>query len=645
MPTRIEIELTSSSPDGSWTWRAAGAREPRGVLDGSILPGGVAVGDQLRVETEHDVDGIRVLSVVPAKEKARRSDLLELLPTEESFDPVVQQRAPGGRTDDRPRRPRRERPDRGDSDRGNGRRPDRRADGRDRSERGDRDRRDRVDRDRGQRGERSERGDDDRRREPRRPHFTPPPELPQRPKPKRLRPGKQHRSDVLTSLPEEQRPIAELALQGLGAVRQRLREDNARLKAEGKPEMPEAAVMKMAEELIPRLRVADWLDRADAARRQLEHLDLRDLRSVVASADDPVVARDESTRALAAELKSALATKQEEELTLWLADVEAALDVGRVVRALRLSSVPPKAGVPFPGALAVRLGEATTAALQPTDGPDRWSAVLEAAAFSPVRTLVAPTAPAEQRNDELLATVRRLAPLLPQVAALYGIEAPAGAPAPKPLRPTSRRREPSRRPTPEGPRKERTERPPRPPRPPGEETPAVAEAAPVEEVASSAESVPVEAAAPTEEAAPVEEVAPVEASAPAEPAAPTEEAAPAEEAAPVEKVAPAEPAAPTEEAAPTEDAAPMEPAPNEEPEPAGEATPVEDAAPSVEAAQAVEEAAPIVESPPAVEEAEPVEESAHATEDAPAEEAAQAQTEEPARPAENRPTGDPPSSG
>ena len=214
--------------------------------------------------------------------------------------------------------------------------------------------------------------------------------------------------------------------------------------------MPEAGVMRMAEELIPRLRVADWLDRAEAAQRQLEHLDLRDLRSVVASADDPLVARDESTRTLAVELKAALVTKQEEELALWLADVEAALDVGRVVRALRLSSVPPKAGVPFPGALAARLAEATTAALQPVDGPDRWSAVLEAAAFSPVRSLVAPTAPAEQRNDELLATVRRLAPLLPQIAALYGVEVPAGAAVPKPLRPTARRREPTRRPAGDG---------------------------------------------------------------------------------------------------------------------------------------------------------------------------------------------------
>ena len=92
------------------------------------------------------------------------------------------------------------------------------------------------------------------------------------------------------------------------------------------------------------------------------------------------------------------------------------------MRALRLSSQPPKAGVPFPGALATRLAEATTASLQPTDGPDRWSAVLEAVAFSPVRTLVVPAAAPEARSDELLATVKRLGPLLPQIAALFGIE-------------------------------------------------------------------------------------------------------------------------------------------------------------------------------------------------------------------------------
>ncbi len=432
MPTRIDIELTSASGDGSWTWRAAGAREPKGVLDGSILPAGAAVGDQLRAESEQNVEGIRILSIVPPKQKGGRSDVLELLPSTD-FEPVTQQRVGRDRHEPSRSRPRRAR------------------DGEEREDRnGDRTRRDRGRRGEGRgprRDDESTGGDDRRqaRQRPHRPHFTPPPELPQRPKPKRLRPGKQHLGEVLSSLPEEQRAVAELALQGMAAVRQRLREENARSKAAGKPEMPEATVLKMAEDLLPQLRVADWRDRAEAAQRQLAHLDLRDLRSVVAASEDPLVVRDESTRALAAELKAQLAVKQEEELNLWLADVEAAVDVGRVVRALRLSAMPPKAGVPFPPVLGGKLGTATIAALTADDPPDRWIAVLEAAAFSPIRTSVTPTAAPAQPSPELVATVTRLGPLLPQVAVLFGIEVPDKAPTPKPLRQQPRKKEAARK--------------------------------------------------------------------------------------------------------------------------------------------------------------------------------------------------------
>ncbi len=404
MPRRIDIELTSAQPDGSWTWRAAGAREPKGVLDGGILPEGASVGDELKVEVDQMLDGIEVRSVVKEREK-HDPGLLELLPVEEQFEGVIETRA---------RRERRGRP-------GGGR------DGRrDRRRRGDRDRDGDGDRPRGE-------------RQPDRPRFEPPPEVPQRPKPKRLRPGKAHRNEVLAGIPEEQRPVAELALQGMPAVRARVQQENQRLAAAGQPVMPEASVLKLAEDLLPRLRVADWLDRAEAAERQMEHLDLRDLRSVVAAGDDPMVARDESTRELAARLKEQLARKQDEELRLWLQDVQATLEVGRVIRALRLSSQPPKAGFMFPPDLARRLGEAATAALQPDDSPERWSAVLEAAAFSPVRTLVTPAAPPRSVSDDLRKTALRLGPLLPQIAALLEVEIPPDAPRPKPLRPQTRK--------------------------------------------------------------------------------------------------------------------------------------------------------------------------------------------------------------
>ena len=101
---------------------------------------------------------------------------------------------------------------------------------------------------------------------------------------------------MLAEIPEEQRPIAELASQGMAAVRTRVKEENAKLEAEGKPTMPEASVVKMAEDLLPKLRVAEWLDRAEAAQRQMDHLDLRDLRSVIIAGDDSIVARDETAR-------------------------------------------------------------------------------------------------------------------------------------------------------------------------------------------------------------------------------------------------------------------------------------------------------------------------------------------------------------
>jgi len=206
---------------------------------------------------------------------------------------------------------------------------------------------------------------------------------------------------------------------------------------------------------------------------------------------------------VSAKLKEALVTKQEKELNLWFGDIDAAMGVGRVVRALKLSSQPPKAGVRFPAELAGKLAAAATANLTADAMPDRWVAVLEAVAFSPVRAHVVPTDKPAQVSDELLATVKRVGSLLPQIAALFGVDVDAKS-QPKPLRPTR----------PAAPVKKQV------PKPPAARTPApapapAAEAAPVE--AAPVEAAPVEAVAV--EAAPIEvevvEAAPVEA-APAE---------------------------------------------------------------------------------------------------------------------------------
>ena len=76
---RIEIELTSKQSDGTWTWRAAGAKLPKGSLDGSLLSDTSSVGDIIRVETEQFVDGISVISVLSNREKKSSPELLEVV--------------------------------------------------------------------------------------------------------------------------------------------------------------------------------------------------------------------------------------------------------------------------------------------------------------------------------------------------------------------------------------------------------------------------------------------------------------------------------------------------------------------------------------------------------------------------------------
>lgn len=93
MSRRIEIELTSKRPDGTWTWRASGAREPRGEVIDSVVPAGSSVNDIMRADVETDLDGSRVLSISPPKAKNVRTGLLEILPSTRTFEPVTQQLA------------------------------------------------------------------------------------------------------------------------------------------------------------------------------------------------------------------------------------------------------------------------------------------------------------------------------------------------------------------------------------------------------------------------------------------------------------------------------------------------------------------------------------------------------------------------
>ena len=452
MSRRIEVELTSTREDGTWTWRAAGAKLPKGELNGSLLFAGAKVGDVVRADADFMMDGIDIIAVLPPKGARKEPERIVIVGTPRRDDePLVTTKlAPKGRGDRGDRKPRRD----GDADRKDSRPP--------------RDRKPRVE---GEGSQDARRKSGTRTAHPNRP-TSPAPEP--KPKAKRLRAGRTHRNAALAALAPEQKPIAEQVLRGgIPAVRLAVEKQNETNKAEGKPEISPAPLLQLAEQLMPALRSAEWLDKAEAALADLAELDLRDLRSVIVAAD--AGARDDDSRAIAEQLKAGLTQRVESEQTAWLTEITELLAGGRAVRALRVSSRPPKAGSPLPAELAAKLTEATVASLTPETGQDRYATVLDALAFSPVRTQVTPLGIPAEPSPELLAAVKKVAARLPQIASLFGIAAAA-------------------------PSKSRSGAKPRPPKP--KLTDAVVPAT-VDAPEASAESAPTE----TTDEPPVEEVA------------------------------------------------------------------------------------------------------------------------------------------
>lgn len=438
MSRRIEIELTSGRDDGSFTWRAAGARQPKGVVAAAALPGNAHVGDRLRVEVEIGLDGTDIVGVIADRAPRAEPERIALSSRPVADDSLVtstlapkgRDRAQRGERGDRSprndRSPRGERPGRGPR---TGKPPEGRAarTGGERPERGS-----------SRRGSADEASSTTRSRRPQgsdRSHTAAPPT---RPKAPRLRPARTHRTAALEALSPEQRPVAEQVLRGgIPAIRQSLARQNEQAKAQGLPEVAPDSLVQLAESLLPALRAAEWHDRAEAAIADIDQVDLRDLRSVVVASDDN--ARDEITRALAADLRAKLTERVDRAQLEWLKELDEALTDKRIVRALKLSSRPPKAGFPLPPELVERLTAATMASLTLESGSTRWVAVIDALAFSPIRHHVVPTAIPEQPSEELITLLKRVADRLPELAGRFGIE-PGAAPSGARSRPANRRR-------------------------------------------------------------------------------------------------------------------------------------------------------------------------------------------------------------
>ncbi|CAI8388552.1 MAG: Uncharacterised protein [Acidimicrobiales bacterium AG-410-I20] len=372
---RMEIELTSKQSDGSWTWRAAGAKLPKGSLDGNLLTESSSVGDIIRVETEQFVDGISVVSVLSTREKKSSPELLEVVGSGKD-EPLVT-------TSLNKKKQRRGKP-------------------------------------RSQKGPRNSGGPKNRERstqkKPRR-NRTPSPISTG----KRLKQKHVHRDAAIAALPEEVHFLAEqLSQKGISGLRSLIEEQNKIAASSNEPPIPAELLLKIAERIQPQLRTADWRDRAEAALKGIQSVDLRDLRSVVVASD--AAAKDPDTRDLAEKLKKELTGRIENEHTKWVSEIEAALKEDRVVRALRMSSYPPKAGAPLPEEILLALIEGANANLTDETYQDRWITVLDALSLSPVRERVTPQSLPESPGKELLDAVTELSMKIPSIAALFGIK-------------------------------------------------------------------------------------------------------------------------------------------------------------------------------------------------------------------------------
>lgn len=406
MTRRIEVELTSNTGGDTWTWRAAGAKLPKGSVAASLVPEGSTVGSVLRAEVENGMDGIEVLALsVPADPKASRPapERIEVLGSgKQAADVTVTlaKKGRGGR--DGERRGGRDGERRGP--RGDGERRGPRREG------GGGPRGDRRGGPRGERGERPERG-----------------ALPQ---------STVHRNALLAELRAEQVPVAEQLLRGgLPSVREAIAEQERSARQQGQPAPASEAILRMAEDLLPVTSLAAWKDRAAAVHAAGKDVRLRDLRTTSVAAK--TVTLDEEGRVLASQLHEQLEHRIKAMEASWVASIEKALTEGKVVDALAAVASPPDRSLRCSADLAGRISTATGEALNAELAPAAWMELARAAASSPMRRTIKPAGIPADENAQAVA--RSLAGSIPDLAKQLGLKVPPPPPrrpAPHPRRAT-----------------------------------------------------------------------------------------------------------------------------------------------------------------------------------------------------------------
>ena len=234
-----------------------------------------------------------------------------------------------------------------------------------------------------------------------------------------------HRNAMLAALRPEQIPVAEQLLRGgLPAVRQAIEAQNSAAKASGRPAASTDALLAMADELLPVVKLADWKDRATAAQAAGKDFRLRELRTVVAASRTVILV--EEGRALAKSLQESLDRRVTALRDEWLARITNAISEGRIQQALEASIRPPEPGTRCPADLAVKLAAAAGEAMTADVPPEEWMKMLDAVVLSPVRRTVKPVGiPADEVARQ---AARHAAGSVPALAKLLGLPIPPPPP-------------------------------------------------------------------------------------------------------------------------------------------------------------------------------------------------------------------------
>ena len=416
MSRRIEIEITSLNGDVA-TWRAAGAKLPKGTLSAALVQGGAVVGNVYRADVENYMDGIEVIAILPPKTASPldpRKERLEIIVKENTGPDVVVTYAPkgrGGRRDG----------ERREGDRKDSKRSPSRPGSKDRGG--------------APTGEKSERG----------PRTERPARSDRPARPSGARTGGPvvapittiYRNALLATLSPEQLPVAEQLLRGgIPAVRSAVAEQNKNATAQGRPTIDAETIDRIAEELLGKTNLALWKDKAAGAIGAGRALRLRDLRAVVTSAK--TVSLDDEGRLQLKELQTALTSKVDHLRTVWNEKLETALNSKNVAETLRLVARPPDLSTRVTAEMAAKVVTMTSEALTAELDPAAWNEIVTLAVDTSIRRNIKPVGiPA---NEVSKALAIKNAGAIPELAKLLGMPVPPPPPPSRaPRRPANRR--------------------------------------------------------------------------------------------------------------------------------------------------------------------------------------------------------------